>query len=141
MRNSSNLQSISSSSAGPAPQYPTDGGRRSTEYQSPGQHDSRGDRGPPGHWPLGGLRDVGAGAPSWDPSRASVDRDAAAFEAWEKTCGSRTGAPTGTGSHPKFEVRCDLMPVYKRRNTSGKVNWFYKFQPPGASRNGLPIRE
>ena len=33
------------------------------------------------------------------------------------------------------------MPVYKRRNTSGKIVWFYKFQPPGASRNVLPIRE
>src|SRR6266481_7857054 len=33
------------------------------------------------------------------------------------------------------------MPVYKRRNTSGKTVWFYKFQPPGASRNVLPIRE
>ena len=33
------------------------------------------------------------------------------------------------------------MPVYKRRNTSGRTVWFYKFQPPGASRNVLPIRE
>src|SRR4051794_36018753 len=33
------------------------------------------------------------------------------------------------------------MPVYKRRNTSGKVAWFYKFQPPGATRNAQPIRE
>src|SRR6195256_4919818 len=33
------------------------------------------------------------------------------------------------------------MPVHKRRNTSGKTVWFYKFQPPGASRNVLPIRE
>ena len=33
------------------------------------------------------------------------------------------------------------MPVYKRRNTSGKIVWFYKFQPPGASRHVLPIRE
>ena len=33
------------------------------------------------------------------------------------------------------------MPVYKRRNTSGKIVWFYKFQPPGASRSVLPIRE
>jgi hypothetical protein len=33
------------------------------------------------------------------------------------------------------------MPVYKRINTSGKTIWFYKFQPPGASRNVLPIRE
>src|SRR5450759_3775199 len=33
------------------------------------------------------------------------------------------------------------MPVYKRRNTSGKTVWFYKFQPPGATRNVLPIRE
>jgi integrase len=33
------------------------------------------------------------------------------------------------------------MPVYKRRNTSGKIVWFYKFQPPGAARNVLPIRE
>src|SRR5215471_4964404 len=33
------------------------------------------------------------------------------------------------------------MPVYKRRNTSGKIVWFYKFQPPGAVRNVLPIRE
>src|SRR6266850_7386355 len=33
------------------------------------------------------------------------------------------------------------MPVHKRRNTSGKIVWFYKFQPPGASRNVLPIRE
>ncbi len=28
----------------------------------------------------------------------------AAFEAWEKTCGMRTGEPTETGFHPKFEV-------------------------------------
>ena len=28
----------------------------------------------------------------------------AAFEAWEKTCGTRTGAPTGAGFHPDFEV-------------------------------------
>src|ERR1039458_5769291 len=33
------------------------------------------------------------------------------------------------------------MPVYKRRNTSGKTVWFYKFQQPGSSRNVLPIRE
>jgi integrase len=33
------------------------------------------------------------------------------------------------------------MPVYKRRNTSGKIGWFYKFQRPGARRNVLPIRE
>src|SRR5258708_38165189 len=33
------------------------------------------------------------------------------------------------------------MPVYKRRNTSGKIVWFYKFQPPGSARNVLPIRE
>jgi hypothetical protein len=33
------------------------------------------------------------------------------------------------------------MPVYKRRNTSGKIVWFHKFQPPGATRNVLPIRE
>jgi excisionase family DNA binding protein len=28
----------------------------------------------------------------------------AAFEAWEKTCGTRTGTPTSTGLHPKFDV-------------------------------------
>lgn len=33
------------------------------------------------------------------------------------------------------------MPVYKRRNTSGKTVWFYKFQPPGARRDAAPIRE
>ena len=33
------------------------------------------------------------------------------------------------------------MPVHKRRNTSGKIVWFYKFQPPGATRNAPPIRE
>lgn len=33
------------------------------------------------------------------------------------------------------------MPVYKRRNTSGKTVWFYKFQSPGATRNAPPIRE
>ena len=33
------------------------------------------------------------------------------------------------------------MPVYKRKNTSGKTVWFYKFQPPGATRNAPPIRE
>ena len=33
------------------------------------------------------------------------------------------------------------MPVYKRRNTSGRTVWFYKFQPPGATRNAAPIRE
>ena len=33
------------------------------------------------------------------------------------------------------------MPVYKRRNASGKIVWFYKFQPPGATRNAPPIRE
>ncbi len=27
-----------------------------------------------------------------------------AFEAWEKTCGTRTGAPSGTGFHPDIEV-------------------------------------
>jgi integrase len=33
------------------------------------------------------------------------------------------------------------MPVHKRRNTSGKIVWFYKFRPPGATRNATPIRE
>src|SRR5215472_5137529 len=33
------------------------------------------------------------------------------------------------------------MPVYKRKNTSGKTVWFYKFQPPGATRDASPIRE
>src|SRR6185295_18575396 len=33
------------------------------------------------------------------------------------------------------------MPVYKRKNRSGKTVWFYKFQPPGATRNAPPIRE
>src|SRR5215471_13113971 len=33
------------------------------------------------------------------------------------------------------------MPVYKRKNTSGKIVWFYKFQPPGATRAAAPIRE
>ena len=28
----------------------------------------------------------------------------AAFESWEKTCGTRTEKPTGTGFHPEFEV-------------------------------------
>ena len=28
----------------------------------------------------------------------------AAFEAWEKSCGTLPGTPTGTGFHPKFEV-------------------------------------
>jgi excisionase family DNA binding protein len=28
----------------------------------------------------------------------------AAFETWEKTCGTRTGTPTGTGFRPDFEV-------------------------------------
>ena len=32
------------------------------------------------------------------------------------------------------------MPVYKRKNTSGKIAWFYKFQPPGATRDAAPIR-
>ena len=27
-----------------------------------------------------------------------------AFEAWEKTCGTRTDTPTGTGTQPKHEV-------------------------------------
>ena len=27
-----------------------------------------------------------------------------AFEAWEKTCGTRADMPTGTGFHPKHEV-------------------------------------
>src|SRR4051812_22843834 len=33
------------------------------------------------------------------------------------------------------------MPEYKRRNRAGKIVWFYKFQPPGATRNAPPIRE
>jgi integrase len=33
------------------------------------------------------------------------------------------------------------MPVYKRKNPSGKTVWFYKLQPPGAKRSVLPIRE
>jgi integrase len=32
------------------------------------------------------------------------------------------------------------MPVYKRKNTSGKINWFFKFQRAGARRGVLPIR-
>ena len=28
----------------------------------------------------------------------------AAFEAWEKTCGTRTNTPTGIGLHSDFEV-------------------------------------
>jgi len=33
------------------------------------------------------------------------------------------------------------MAAYKRRNTSGRTVWYYKFQPPGATRGTLPIRE
>ena len=33
------------------------------------------------------------------------------------------------------------MPVYKRKYNSGTVLWYYKFQPPGAARNTLPVRE
>jgi integrase len=34
-----------------------------------------------------------------------------------------------------------LMPVYKGKNTSGKIVWRYKFQPPGAKRGTPPIRK
>jgi integrase len=33
------------------------------------------------------------------------------------------------------------MPVYKRKNTSGKIVWFFKFQPPRATRAAAPVRE
>jgi integrase len=35
----------------------------------------------------------------------------------------------------------ELMPVYKRKYESGTTLWYYKFQPPGAERGTLPIRE
>ncbi len=35
----------------------------------------------------------------------------------------------------------ELMPVYKRKYASGTVLWYYKFQPPGAARTTLPVRE
>jgi integrase len=33
------------------------------------------------------------------------------------------------------------MPVYKRKYASGTVLWYFKFQPPGAARGRLPIRQ
>ena len=33
------------------------------------------------------------------------------------------------------------MPVYKRKYDSGTVLWYFKFQPPGAARGSLPIRQ
>src|SRR3979490_747604 len=56
------------------------------------------------------------------------------------------GPPIGSGrdrtsASSRAQGELALMPVYKRRNTSGKIVWFYKFQSPGASRNVLPIRE
>src|SRR5579864_3700575 len=35
----------------------------------------------------------------------------------------------------------ELMPVYKRKYDSGTVLWYFKFQPPGAARGSLPIRQ
>src|SRR5580700_7442589 len=34
----------------------------------------------------------------------------------------------------------ELMPVYKRKYSSGTVLWYYKFQPSGAARTTLPVR-
>jgi len=33
------------------------------------------------------------------------------------------------------------MPVYKRKYASGTVLWYFKFQPPGAARSTLPVRQ
>ena len=33
------------------------------------------------------------------------------------------------------------MAVYKRKYNSGTVLWYFKFQPPGAVRGSLPVRE
>jgi hypothetical protein len=33
------------------------------------------------------------------------------------------------------------MSVYKRKYLSGTVLWYFKFQPPGAARGTLPIRQ
>jgi integrase len=33
------------------------------------------------------------------------------------------------------------MAVYKRKYDSGTVLWYFKFQPPGAARGSLPVRE
>jgi integrase len=33
------------------------------------------------------------------------------------------------------------MAVYKRKYDSGTILWYFKFQPPGASRGSLPIRQ
>src|SRR5579864_954056 len=33
------------------------------------------------------------------------------------------------------------MPVYKRKYDSGTVLWYFKFQPPGAARGSLPVRQ
>src|ERR1700719_3088056 len=35
----------------------------------------------------------------------------------------------------------ELMAVYKRKYKSGTVLWYFKFQPPGAARGSLPIRQ
>ncbi|HYL36490.1 MAG TPA: hypothetical protein VEV17_11300 [Bryobacteraceae bacterium] len=33
------------------------------------------------------------------------------------------------------------MAVYKRKYDSGTVLWYFKFQPPGATRGSLPVRQ
>ena len=33
------------------------------------------------------------------------------------------------------------MPVYKLKYKSGTERWWFKFQPPGATRDSRPIRE
>jgi hypothetical protein len=33
------------------------------------------------------------------------------------------------------------MATYKRKYDSGSVLWYFKFQPPGAARGSLPVRQ
>jgi integrase len=44
-------------------------------------------------------------------------------------------------SHHSRGNGVELMAVYKRKYNSGTVLWYFKFQPPGAARGVLPIRQ
>src|SRR5260370_4766282 len=106
---------------------------------SPQQPNLRtGDRAATGCRAASGVRDVGAGDHAGHSPWPAVDHHATRL----RTMGTQlrnafwhwtSGATRGNG--------VELMSVYKRKYLSGTVLWYFKFQPPGAVRRTLPIRQ
>ena len=103
MRIRSNLQSISTS-ATPASQYPIDGNGAGLTLKPRARItvDEIADRLDVGRQAVYTMLEQGLLPGIRLGRRWIVTR--AAFEAWERTCGTPTDKPTGTGFHPDFEV-------------------------------------